>query len=119
MSDSRILRIFCGAVLILLVIVGLGPADWQPRSGLGWETDHFAGYLVITLIFCVAWPRPVVVAGSLIVFATVLEILQALTPDRWSNLWAALYSALGVLSAALIAELFIRARRQRQASGKT
>jgi VanZ family protein len=119
MVSKRILKIFCVAVLVVLAFVGLGPANWQPRSGLGWEIDHFAGYFVITLIFCVAWPRPVVVAGSLIVFATVLEILQALTPDRWSNLWAALYSALGVLSAALIAELFIRARRRLRAREKT
>jgi hypothetical protein len=50
------------------------------------------------------------VAGALIVFATVLEALQALTPDRWSNPWAAFYSACGVLAAALIADLFILRR---------
>ena len=91
MTIRLTLKIFCVAALVLLVIVGLGPTQWQPRSGLGWEIDHFVGYFVITLIFCIAWPRPVVVAGALIVFAALLEILQALTPDRWSNLWAALY----------------------------
>jgi hypothetical protein len=35
--------------------------------------------------------------------------LQALTPDRSSNLLAALYGAGGVLAAALLAEYFIRA----------
>jgi hypothetical protein len=54
-------------------------------------------------------PRPFVVAGALIVFAAVLETLQALTPDRWANPWAAFYSACGVMAAALIADVSIRA----------
>jgi hypothetical protein len=32
------------AVLILLAIMALGPEQWQPRRGLGWEFDHFFGY---------------------------------------------------------------------------
>ena len=108
MTMQRTLRRCCIAVLVLLVFVGLGPANWQPRSGLGWEIDHFVGYFVITLMFCVAWPRPFLVAGPLIAFAAALELLQALTPDRWSNIWAAFYSACGVLTAALIADLSIR-----------
>jgi hypothetical protein len=46
-------------------------------------------------------------SGALIVFAAVLETLQALTPDRWANPWAAF--ACGVLAAALIAYVSIRA----------
>jgi VanZ family protein len=119
MSIKLILKVCCIAALVLLVFVGLGPSQWQPRSGLGWEIDHFVGYFVLTLIFCLAWPRPVAVGGALIVFAVLLEILQALTPDRWSNLWAALYSALGAMAAAVIADLSIRARRRFRARGTT
>jgi hypothetical protein len=36
------------AGLVLLVIMALGPENWQPRTGLGWEFDHFFGYFVIT-----------------------------------------------------------------------
>jgi VanZ family protein len=114
MSIRRLLRICCLAALILLVFVGLGPAKWQPRSGLGWELDHFLGYFVLTLIFCFAWPRPVVVGGALVVFATLLEGLQALPSDRSSNALAAFYSACGVLAAALVAGLFIQGRRRFQ-----
>ena len=45
--------------------------------------------------------------------AVLLESLQALTPDRSSNLMAAFYGAGGALAAALLAELFIRVRRRR------
>ena len=45
--------------------------------------------------------------------AFLLEGLQAFTPDRTANLVAALCGAGGVLAAALVAEIFIRARAWR------
>jgi hypothetical protein len=110
MTFKRILKICCVAALVAVVVVGLGPSKWQPRSGLGWEIDHFVGYFVITLKFCLTWPRPFMVGGGLIVFACLLEALQAIPADRSSNFFAALYSSSGVLAAALFAELFIRGR---------
>ena len=41
-------------------------------------------------------------------FGSLLEGLQAFTPDRSSNLMAAIYGAGGAFAAALIAELFRR-----------
>jgi hypothetical protein len=112
MTIKLMLKVCCVAALVLLAFIALGPAAWTPRSGLGWEVDHFVGYFVITSMFCLAWPRPLVVAGALVAFAWLLEALQAIPPDRHSNLFPALYSAAGVLAAALLADLFIRARRR-------
>ena len=92
------------------MVTALGPANWQPRTSLGWELDHVIGYFAITLLVCLAWPRPVVVGAVLMVFAMLLEWLQSFTPDRVPNLQAAFYGAGGVLAAALLAELFIRVR---------
>jgi VanZ family protein len=97
-------------VLLLIVITGLGPAKWQPRTSLGWEADHFLGYFVITLMVCFAWPRPLVVGSALVAFAALLETLQSLTPDRSPNVFAVVYGVAGVLMAALLAKLFIRLR---------
>ena len=102
------LKLSSVVILILLPIMALGPENWQPRSGLGWEFDHFAGYFVITTFICLAWPRPIVVGAALMVFGSLLEGLQAFTPDRSTNLMAALYGAAGALAAALLAELFMR-----------
>ena len=100
-------------IMVLLVILALGPANWTPRTPLGWQIDHFLGYFAITLFVCVAWPRPLVVGGVLMAASGLLEGLQAFTPDRTANLVAALCGAGGVLAAALVAELFIRAWRWR------
>ena len=113
MTFRRIARVFSAFILILLVIAALGPAEWAPRSGLGWEIDHFIGYFVITSIVCVAWPRPLFVGLILSLVAALLEALQALTPDRSSNFEAACYGIGGVLAAALLAELIVRVRKQR------
>ena len=103
---------FCsGIVMVLLVIGALGPESWTPRTALGWQFDHFIGYFAITLLVCLAWPRPFVVGGVLIAAAFLLESLQAFSPGRSANLVAAICSAGGVLGAALVAELFIRASR--------
>jgi len=104
----------CGvAVLVLLIIfAALGPGKWQPRTGLGWQFDHIAGYFAFTSTICLIWTRPLVVGGLLMAFAVLLEALQALTPDRFADPIAALYSAAGVLAAALSADLLIRARRR-------
>ena len=45
--------------------------------------------------------------------ATLLEAMQALTPDRSANLEAALWGAAGALAAALVAELSVRVWRWR------
>ena len=106
----RVFMKFCSvAVMVLLVIIALGPAKWQPRTGLGWQIEHFLGYFAITSMFCLAWPRPFVVGGTLMAGGALLEGLQAFTPDRSSNLLAAICGAGGALAAALLAELFIRA----------
>ena len=114
-TDIKFLRavakICCVPIVALLVIAALGPAKWAPRTELGWQFDHIVGYFGITLFFCFAWPRPIVVGGIFMAAAALLEGLQAFTPDRSPYLPAALYGVSGALAAAFVAELFIRAWR--------
>lgn len=114
-----IAKIGCFAVIVLLVITGLGPEEWQPRTSLGWQIDHFVGYFVIALVFCFVWRRPALVVGVLTVFAAALEALQGLTPDRTPNIMAVVYGVGGVLTAAFVAELVARrAGRPRDIKGR-
>ena len=106
---------FCSVAVAIAAIVfaQLGPGDWQPRTGLGWQTEHVLAYFVVTSIVCLVWPRPFVVGPALMAASVLLEALQALTPDRHVNFLAGLYGAGGALAAALLAELFIRVWRWR------
>jgi hypothetical protein len=65
------------------------------------------------LFVCFAWLRPLVVGGAFMAVAALLEGLQALTPDRSAYLPAVFYGAGGALTAALVAEPFIRGWRWR------
>jgi VanZ family protein len=94
------------------VIFSLSGAAAQPRTFLGWQIEHFLGYFAVTSVVCLAWPRPLIVAGALVVMAGVLEGLQAFTPDREPNVIAVVCGAGGVLTAALLAELWIRTRQR-------
>jgi VanZ family protein len=112
MSIKLVLKVCSVAVLFLLVFAALGPAKWVPRSGLGWRIDHFFGYFGLTLTFCFAWQRPLLVGGALMALAVLLEGLQAFTPDRHADVYAALISASGAMAAVLPADLFIQTPRR-------
>ena len=111
MTIKLLARCCSVAAMALLVFAALGPGKWVPRSGFGWQIDHFVGYFAITGLICFAWPRPLMVGGALMVIAALLEGLQAFTPDRTPDLEAVFCGAGGALTAALVAELIIRAQR--------
>jgi hypothetical protein len=112
MSIKHMTKVCSVAALVVLAFVALGPAKLVPRSGLGWEIDHFISYFAFTWMFCLAWPRPFVVGTILTALAVLLEGLQAFTPDRTPDLLSAFISAGGVLSVVLNDDLFIRAPRR-------
>jgi hypothetical protein len=60
----------------------LGPEAWQIRLGLPYLVEHFLAYFTLTIVVCLAWPRPLHVAAVLVPLAVVLEAAQGLTHDR-------------------------------------
>jgi len=112
MSIKILLKVCSAAAFLLLIYAALGPEKWIPRSGFGWRVDHFFGYFALTLMFCFAWRRPLVVGGAFMALAVLLEGLQAFTPDRHADLYAALISASGAMAAVLPADLFILGPRR-------
>ena len=100
------------ALIAAIVVASLIPANMQLRTGMGWLTEHFLAYFALTALFCLAWPRPLLVGGALMVFSGALEALQGLTPDRVPDLPTALAGAGGALLAALLATLIIHAARR-------
>ena len=78
MSIKTVLKLCSVAIFFLLVFAALGPAKWMPRSGLGWQIDHFVGYFALTLMFCFVWRRPFLLGGGIMAVAMSLEGLQPL-----------------------------------------
>ena len=110
-----------GVVLLAVVVAdSLVPVTLQVRLGLHWLIEHFLAYFALTLLFCLAWPRPFVVAVALMAIASAIELLQGLTADRIPDLATAFCGAAGVLVAALLASVITDVRRKgraRAASG--
>lgn len=99
----------CGAVIVYAT---LGPADWQVRLGLHWLIEHFLVFFVLTLLVCLLWPRPMLVAALMLPVAVGLEAAQGLTPDRTPDVATALVAAAAVAAAALLADLGLRLRQK-------
>ncbi len=113
---SRLIAILGAVLIAAIVVASLVPAGWQVRLGLHWLVEHFLAYFAVSALFCLAWPRPMVVAAVLIPFAVLLEALQGLTPDRVADFPTALFAAAGVASAVLLADLAITLRKRARIS---
>jgi hypothetical protein len=72
-------------LLAAIAADSLVPVAWQVRTGLHWLIEHFLAYFAVTLVFCLAWPRPFLVAACLMMVAGAMEALQGLTADRISR----------------------------------
>jgi len=108
----------CAVLVVASLIIAslfLPPKLEQLRTG-HWEVEHFLAYFAAVPIICLGWPRPFIVAMSLIPAAALLEVLQCLKPDHSPNFLAALSSIGGVLAGALLAILLIRAWHLEDAS---
>ena len=92
-------------VAAAILFASLAPVGWQMRFGLHWLVEHFLVFFALTTFACLAWPKPMIVAGVLVPFAVLLEAAQALTPDRTPDLATALSAAAGVSLAALLFDL--------------
>lgn len=114
-SASKWIALGGAVLLVTIAAAALIPVGWQVRLGLHWLVEHFLAFFTVTLVFCLAWPRPMRVATMLLPLALLIEAMQALTPDRSADLATALFAAAGVATAALFADLIIRVRRKGQA----
>jgi VanZ family protein len=104
-STSRWIAVAAVMLLAAIAADSLVPVAWQVRTGLHWLIEHFLAYFTVTLVFCLAWPRPFLVAACLMMVAGAMEALQGLTADRIPDLATAFCGAAGVLVATLLASL--------------
>jgi hypothetical protein len=88
------------------------PDKWERLRTGHWVVEHFLAYFAGTLIVCLGWRKPFIVAGAFIGIAGLLEALQGLTPNRLPDLLSAFSGGVGVLVAALLAEFITRAQNR-------
>jgi VanZ family protein len=95
------------ALAVIIIASLLLPPQLEQLHTGHWAVEHFLAYFAATLIVCLGWRHPFVVAGMLILLAALLEVLQSLQPNHPPNLLAALSGAGGTLAAALLASFII------------
>lgn len=100
LSRAQLIWLLGATAVASLAMAALLPTKWVPRTGLGWEVEHFLIYFATTLALCAVLRRPFLVASLLLVFSGALEVLQNFTPDRTPSLTAAFAGGSGAMLAA-------------------
>ena len=120
--NTRFGRRLCGVLAVAALIFAslLLPSQLEQMRTGHWEIEHFFAYLVAVPLICLGWPRPFVVASTLIPVAALLEALQCLRPDHSPNIFAALSSIAGVMVGTLLTVLIIKLsdRQNEEASAR-
>ena len=111
-ANRKWFLLLSAAVVAAILFASLAPVGWQMRLGLHWLVEHFLVYFALTTLLCLAWPRPMMVAAVLVPFAVLLEVAQAMTPDRTPDLATALSAASGVSVATLLFDLGLTLRKK-------
>lgn len=106
-AGTRLIYICAAGALAAVAVDSLIPTPWAFRLGLNWLVEHFIAYFTVTALVCIAWPRPLAAAASLMALAGTLEALQGLTLDRTPDLLTAMSGSAGVISAASLAWLVL------------
>lgn len=75
------------ALLALIAYVTVSPIHQRPTSLTSSSVEHLAAFLILGVLFCLAYPRRLaliwlIVLGS----AVLLEVLQLITPDRHARI---------------------------------
>ena len=111
----------CGVLAMVALIFAslLLPSQLEQMRTGHWEIEHFFAYLVAVPLICLGWPRPFLVASTLIPVAALLEALQCLSPDHSPNIFAALSSIAGVVVGTLLTVLIIRLSELRAAKRRS
>ena len=101
-------------LIAAILYATLGPEDWQVRLGLHWLVEHVLVFFTLTVLTCLIWPRPMMVAAVLVPVAVGLEAAQGLTPDRTPDIGTALMAAAAVALAVLLVDLALSLRQKQR-----
>ena len=111
----KLAAIAAWAAIAFIAYATLSPIQARPQTSSSADLDHVVAFAVVGLLFCLAYPRQVVLVCFIVLgSAVLLECLQTLTPDRHGRLLDAtekmVGGALGIFAARATLSLLYRKR---------
>jgi len=100
--------------LLAVVVMTLGPTDLRPVTLAPPNLERLATFVVVGMLFGVAYPRNVpILIVALVCTAGLLELGQQLVPNRHATVLAFIFKAIGggtgILLGNLLASIALRA----------
>jgi hypothetical protein len=106
-------RILAWLLLAGLVVVTIGPIDWRPVSPLPTQLERAVALAIIGFVFALAYPRHLVLVGTMVLGATaLLEALQLVEPSRHGRILDLAVKLLGGGCGFALGWLVVRLRRR-------
>jgi VanZ family protein len=98
--------------VVLLAALSLVPGHAQIRTGAPGIVEHIVAYCATAAVFTLGYPATsrTRIVLALVCYAGVLEVAQAVVPDRSATVWDFGGSSLGVVFGCLIGAIVARAR---------
>lgn len=118
MSATRILVLIS---LVAVAILSLVPGDFQFRTGLPKELEHFGAYFAVAFLVAAGRATTIFAVSTALLLsglACAMELLQEFVPGRNAGVFDAAASALGAVAGAGAAHFQTAARKADLGNGE-
>jgi VanZ family protein len=114
MTADKFSKPLAWLLLAGIIFVTVSPIGLRPHTITSVNIDRALAYLVVGLVFAIAYPRHwLAVASLLVVGAVVIEYMQYLSPSRHARLHDAGFKALGACIGVFVGTMINRFRTVR------
>jgi len=109
----RAITLLAWLCLLYVAIATLGPISSRPSTGFSPQIERVAAYALVGVLFALAYPRHIILAGLVVLGAAlVLEVFQLVMPTRHGRVLDAGFkvagSVVGLGAGRLFAKLAMR-----------
>lgn len=110
----RAITLMAWLCLLYVAIATLGPISSRPTTGLSPQIERVAAYTLVGVLFALAYPRHIILAGLVVLGAAVLlELLQLVMPSRHGRVLDAGVKVAGSVVGLAAGRLFVKLAMRR------
>jgi hypothetical protein len=92
----RAVTVLAWLCLLYIAFATLGPISSRPSTGFSPQIERVAAYALVGMLFALAYPRHIILAGLVVLgVAILLEVLQLVMPSRHGRLLDAGFKVAG------------------------
>jgi len=105
---QKLIAIAAWVILAFIAYATISPIQDRPTLPTSPNFEHVAAFAVLGGLFCLAYPRQIILVCLVVVgSAVLLELMQLLTPDRHGRIQDAIEKMVGGAFGILVGQAFL------------